>query len=273
MKENISKCRNRTLNKRQNKFLLMNHQSNLNSIIKITNLSKHYKLGNTSISALDDVSFTVDSGEIVFIMGPSGSGKTTLVNLIGGIDHPTCGSIEIMGEDIAKYSDKELTLYRKKRLAFVFQFYSLIPTLTARENVELTLELTLRKRKNISKIAEEHLKLVGLEDRMDNFPFQLSGGERQRVAIARALGKSPDILLVDEPTGQLDQNTGDNIVKLIRTIAKEKKKTVLLVTHDQELECYADRVITLRSGKIISDESKSLITQTDFRRVANAADI
>ncbi len=252
---------------------MTSHHKELNSVIKISNLSKHYKLGDLSISALENVSFTVELGEIVFIMGPSGSGKTTLINLIGGIDNPTGASIEILGDDIAQYSDKELTLYRKKRLAFVFQFYSLIPTLTARENVELVLELTLRRRKDISKLAEEQLTLVGLENRMDNFPFQLSGGERQRVAIARALAKSPDILLIDEPTGQLDQKTGDNIVSLIQKIAKEKKKTVLLVTHDQELECYADRVITLRSGKIISDESKSLLTQNDDRRISNAANI
>ncbi|MHA1532255.1 MAG: ABC transporter ATP-binding protein, partial [Candidatus Heimdallarchaeota archaeon] len=219
---------------------MSNLKEALDPVIRIENLTKNYNLGELSICALDNVSFSVDYGEMVFIMGPSGSGKTTLINLIGGIDHPTNGTIEIIGEDIAQYTDKELTLYRKKRLAFVFQFYSLIPTLTARENVELTLELTLRKRRNISKIAEEHLTLVGLEDRMDNFPFQLSGGERQRVAIARALAKSPDILLVDEPTGQLDQKTGDNVVSLIRKIAKEKKKTVLLVTHDHELECYAD---------------------------------
>ncbi|MHA1121773.1 MAG: ABC transporter ATP-binding protein [Candidatus Heimdallarchaeota archaeon] len=220
--------------------MMSNLKEALDPVIRIENLTKNYNLGELSICALDNVSFSVDYGEMVFIMGPSGSGKTTLINLIGGIDHPTNGTIEIIGEDIAQYTDKELTLYRKKRLAFVFQFYSLIPTLTARENVELTLELTLRKRRNISKIAEEHLTLVGLEDRMDNFPFQLSGGERQRVAIARALAKSPDILLVDEPTGQLDQKTGDNVVSLIRKIAKEKKKTVLLVTHDHELECYAD---------------------------------
>ncbi|MCF2143141.1 MAG: ABC transporter ATP-binding protein [Candidatus Heimdallarchaeota archaeon] len=226
-------------------------------VIEIANLSKHYQLGEVTIRALDNVSFTVTNGEIVFIVGPSGSGKTTLVNLIGGIDHPTSGIIKILGDDISKYTDKELTLYRKKRLAFVFQFYSLIPTLTARENVELTLELTLRKRKKITKTAEEQLKLVGLEDRMDNFPSQLSGGERQRVAIARALAKSPDILLVDEPTGQLDQKTGDSIVNLIRDIAKEKQKTVLLVTHDPEILCYADRVISLRSGKIVNDEIKN----------------
>ncbi|MBK5113896.1 MAG: ABC transporter ATP-binding protein [Candidatus Heimdallarchaeota archaeon] len=252
---------------------MSNLSEELNSVIKISNLSKSYQLGELSICALDNVSFSVDSGEMVFIMGPSGSGKTTLINLIGGIDNPTNGSIEIMGEDIAQYKDKELTLYRKKRLAFVFQFYSLIPTLTARENVELTLELTLRNRRNISNLAEEHLTLVGLENRMDNFPFQLSGGERQRVAIARALAKSPDILLVDEPTGQLDQKTGDSVVSLIRTIAKEKKKTVLLVTHDHELECYADRVIRLRSGQIVSDEIDSLLTNNTEGIISNAADL
>ena len=253
--------------------MMSNLKEALDPVIRIENLTKNYNLGELSICALDNVSFSVDSGEMVFIMGPSGSGKTTLINLIGGIDHPTNGTIEIIGEDIAQYTDKELTLYRKKRLAFVFQFYSLIPTLTARENVELTLELTLRKRRNISKIAEEHLTLVGLEDRMDNFPFQLSGGERQRVAIARALAKSPDILLVDEPTGQLDQKTGDNVVSLIRKIAKEKKKTVLLVTHDHELECYADRVIRLRSGQIVADDTNSLLSSTDEGILSNAANI
>ncbi len=243
------------------------------NLILISNLSKYYELGNVPICALDSVSFTVDPGEVVFIMGPSGSGKTTLINLIGGIDHPSDGTIEILGENIAHYSDKKLTLYRKKRLAFVFQFYSLIPTLTARENVELTLELTHRKRKEISRIAEEHLTLVGLENRMDNFPSQLSGGERQRVAIARALAKNPNILLVDEPTGQLDQKTGNNIVKLIRKIAKEKNITVLLVTHDQELISYADRIITLRSGKIVTDELNSLVTLTVNRREQYAADL
>jgi putative ABC transport system ATP-binding protein len=252
---------------------MSNSDEPLNTVIKISNLSKNYQLGDTSISALDRVSFNVYSGEMVFIMGPSGSGKTTLINLIGGIDHPTNGTIEIMGEDIAKYTDKELTQYRKKRLAFVFQFYSLIPTLTARENVELTLELTHRKRKNISKLAEEHLTLVGLENRMDNFPFQLSGGERQRVAIARALAKSPDILLVDEPTGQLDQQTGDSVVSLIRKIAKEKKKTVLLVTHDHELETYADRIIRLRSGRIVEYVFNTLLTKTEEGIASNAANI
>jgi len=253
--------------------MMSNLKEALDPVIRIENLTKNYNLGELSICALDNVSFSVDYGEMVFIMGPSGSGKTTLINLIGGIDHPTNGTIEIIGEDIAQYTDKELTLYRKKRLAFVFQFYSLIPTLTARENVELTLELTLRKRRNISKIAEEHLTLVGLEDRMDNFPFQLSGGERQRVAIARALAKSPDILLVDEPTGQLDQKTGDNVVSLIRKIAKEKKKTVLLVTHDHELECYADRVIRLRSGQIVADDTNSLLSSTDEGILSNVANI
>ena len=221
--------------------------------ILIKNLSKFYELGESKIIALNNVSFTINRGEIVFITGPSGSGKTTLVNLIGGIDHPSEGNIEIFGEKISQYSDKALTIYRKDRLAFMFQFYSLISTLTARENVELTLELTHRNRKEIRNIAEENLSLVGLSERMDNYPSQLSGGERQRVAVARALAKSPDILLVDEPTGQLDQKTGHNIVKLIRKIAKEKNIIVLLVTHDLELSSFADRIISLRSGEIISD--------------------
>jgi len=225
--------------------------------IKITNLFKTYYLGNSPIHALKNVSFSIEKGEMVFIMGPSGSGKTTLVNLIGGIDNPSEGTIEILGENIANYSAKQLTNYRKQRLAFVFQFYSLIPTLTALENVELTLELTNKKRKYVHSTAKEFLDLVGLSERMYNYPAQLSGGERQRVAIARALAKNPDILLVDEPTGQLDQDTGISIVRLIRRIAKEQNKTVLLVTHDQELEELADRIIFLRSGEIIPSPVKT----------------
>lgn len=226
------------------------------ALINISHLYKKYTLGdsNTIINALFDVSFQIYPGEIVFITGPSGSGKTTLINLIGGIDNATDGTIKISNVDITNFSDKRLTQYRKKHLAFVFQFYSLIPTLTTLENVELTLELTNKKRKEIRDIAMNFLKLVGLGERIHNFPAQLSGGERQRVAIARALAKNPDILLVDEPTGQLDQKTGENIVELIRSISKAQNKTVILVTHDQELTKYADRIIELRSGQIFSDK-------------------
>jgi len=222
-------------------------------LIKISNLNKTYNLKNNPVHALKDVSFNIESGEILFVMGPSGSGKTTLLNLIGGIDSPTGGEIIVNGERISEYSERKLTKYRKTRLSFVFQFYSLIPTLTALENVELIMELIGINRRKIRKEAKEYLYKVHLGDRLNNFPSQLSGGERQRVAIARALAKNPEILLIDEPTGQLDQETGDEIVSLIRDVSKHYKKTVLLVTHDQELKKYADRVLELRSGKIVSD--------------------
>jgi putative ABC transport system ATP-binding protein len=222
-------------------------------IIKISNLEKTYNIKTNPVYALRDVSFTIPTGQLLFVMGSSGSGKTTLLNLIGGIDSPTKGEIGVCGETISEYSDKKLTKYRKARLSFVFQFYSLIPTLTAVENVELTMELMRVDRKKIRKEAMNYLKMVNLEDRANNFPSQLSGGERQRVAIARALAKNPEILLIDEPTGQLDQETGESVVSLIRDVAKRYQKTVILVTHDPELKKYADRIIELRSGTIISD--------------------
>jgi putative ABC transport system ATP-binding protein len=224
------------------------------ALISVRNLSKVYKLGDIEVPALNNANFDVPKGQIVFVVGPSGSGKTTLLNLVGGIDSRTEGLIYIDGQDITQYSSRKLTLFRKQNLSYVFQFYSLIPTLTAIENVELTMELMNVDKKTMRQKAREYLDLVELKDRMHNFPSQLSGGERQRVAIARALAKDPKILLVDEPTGQLDQETGDSIVKLVRKISKANGITVILVTHDRELIKYADRVIQLRSGKIISDE-------------------
>ena len=222
-------------------------------LISVRKLSKVYKLGDIEVPALNDVSFDIPQGQLVFVVGPSGSGKTTLLNLVGGIDSRTEGLIYIDGQDITQYSGRRLTLFRKNNLSYVFQFYSLIPTLTAVENVELTMELMHVNKKTMRQKAREYLEMVELADRMENFPSQLSGGERQRVAIARALAKDPKILLVDEPTGQLDQETGDNIVKLVCKIAKENGITLILITHDRELIKYADRVIELRSGKIISD--------------------
>ncbi|MHA1646111.1 MAG: ABC transporter ATP-binding protein [Promethearchaeota archaeon] len=233
---------------------LKNVQKNISQpIIEISNLEKTYNIKSNPVHALKDVTFNILSGELIFIMGPSGSGKTTLLNLVGGIDSPTNGNIIVCGEKISDYSDRKLTKYRKARLSFVFQFYSLIPTLTALENVELIMELIGINRRKIRKQAKDYLVKVHLEDRLNNFPSQLSGGERQRVAIARALAKNPEILLIDEPTGQLDQETGEEIVSLIRDVSKHYKKTVLLVTHDQDLKKYADRIVELRSGKIISD--------------------
>lgn len=236
--------------------------SDESEIIKVSNLTKTYHLGNIPVHALKKATFSIHSGEITFVMGPSGSGKTTLLNLIGGIDSPTEGTIHVCGHEISRYKAKKLTQFRKNHLAFVFQFYSLIPTLTVLENVEMILELTKTNRKVIRKTAQKFIQMVGLSERVSNFPSQLSGGERQRVAIARALAKNPDLLLVDEPTGQLDQESGDLIVKTIRDIAKKEKKTVLLVTHDPELQKYADRVIKLRSGEIITDSK-------DFLEVSN----
>jgi len=223
------------------------------SIISVVNVKKIYRLGDVAVHALDGISFDISEGEVVFILGPSGSGKTTLLNLIGGIDSMTEGEIIVCGESLRTLSTKQLTQYRKKRLAFVFQFYSLIPTLTVLENVELTMELMKFPRKKIRSGAKKFIAMVGLDDRQNNFPSQLSGGERQRVAIARALAKNPDILLIDEPTGQLDQDSGTKVVELIRQISKTQNKTVLLVTHDVELKKFADRVIMMRSGKITSD--------------------
>ncbi len=222
-------------------------------IILSNNLSKTYFLGNVPVHALKNVSFTISSGEIVFVMGPSGSGKTTLLNLIGGIDTPTTGKVIVCNQEISNLNAKRLTQYRKDHLAFVFQFYSLIPTLTALENIEMILELTDLPKREVRSTSESFLDKVGLTERKNNFPSQLSGGERQRVAIARALAKNPDVLLVDEPTGQLDQDSGHLITKLICDIAKKENKTVLLVTHDNELQQYADRIIKLRSGKILED--------------------
>ncbi|MHA1451822.1 MAG: ABC transporter ATP-binding protein [Promethearchaeota archaeon] len=223
------------------------------SIISVRNLSKVYILGDVEVPALNDANFDIPNSQIVFIVGPSGSGKTTLLNLIGGIDSRTQGTIYIDGQDITQYSGRKLTLFRTQNLSYVFQFYSLIPTLTAVENVELTMELMNVNKKTMRKRALGYLEMVELSSRRNNFPSQLSGGERQRVAIARALAKEPKILLVDEPTGQLDQETGDSIVRLIHNIAKENGITVILVTHDVENLKYAERVIQLRSGKIISD--------------------
>jgi len=227
-------------------------------LIEIEGLSKTYSLGEVQVHALDGVSLAIRQGEIVFIMGPSGSGKTTLVNLIGGIDSPTSGRISVCGDDLGGLSPRKLTQYRRKRLAFVFQFYSLIPTLTVVENVELTMELMKYDKKTIRQDAIKFLATVGLEDRLKNCPAQRAGGKRERVAIARALAKNPDILLVDEPTGQLDQESGQKVVELIRSIAKAQQKTVILVTHDGELKKYADRLIVLRSGKIVSDTATTV---------------
>lgn len=214
-------------------------------VLSAKNLRKEFKVGNNIIKALDSVSFEINEGELVIILGASGAGKTTLLNMLGGMDTLTSGSLLIEDKDIAKASKRDLTKYRRNDVGFVFQFYNLMPNLTALENIELATEL-----KDNSIESLEALKLVGLENRGDNFPAQLSGGEQQRVSIARAIAKNPKIILCDEPTGALDYQTGKNILGILRDASKKQNKTVIIVTHNQALKDMADKVIKIKNGKI-----------------------
>lgn len=219
------------------------------SIIKFENVKKVYKMGEVTIKALSEVDFEINKGEICVILGPSGAGKTTLLNLLGGMDNANGGDITVDGENITSYNKKKLTEYRRRDIGFVFQFYNLIPNLTAIENVQLAAHLV----KN-SMPADEALRLVDLEDRMKNFPSQLSGGEQQRVAIARAIAKKPKLLLCDEPTGALDYETGKSILKLLADMSRKNGMTVLIITHNTAVSAMADRVIKLKNGKVVSVE-------------------
>jgi len=223
------------------------------SIIKLNDVSKSYIMGTVTVDALNDVSLSINEGEFVVFLGPSGSGKTTLLNLIGGIDSATSGSIKIEGTEITTMNDKTLTSYRRDHFGYVFQFFNLIPTLTALENVEFAAELVENPRDSL-----EMLEIVGLKERASHYPSELSGGEQQRVAIARALVKNPPILLCDEPTGELDYETGKTILAVIRSINKKDNKTVLLVTHNTAVGEIADRVIKLRSGRFTEMEENKI---------------
>lgn len=216
--------------------------------IQLTNVTREYVTGSVSTLALDDVSLDIPSGQFVVMLGPSGSGKSTLLNIIGGIDKPTTGSALVAGMDISTLSDGALTQYRREKVGFVFQFFNLVPTLTARENVDLVAGLVGR-----SEAVDRALEDVGLTDRADHFPGQLSGGQQQRVAIARALVKDPPILLCDEPTGALDFETGKMVLGLIRQMARDSGKTVVVVTHNAAIARMADRVVRLRSGAVTDD--------------------
>lgn len=214
-------------------------------------VSKIYQTGEVSIKAADDVSFTVERGEFVVIVGPSGAGKTTVLNMLGGMDGCTSGTITVDGALISGYTAKQLTGYRRHDIGFVFQFYNLVQNLTALENVELASQIC-RDPLDAATVLEE----VGLGDRKDNFPAQLSGGEQQRVAIARALAKNPKLLLCDEPTGALDDQTGRAILKLLQDTCREKGVTVIVITHNSALTPMADRVIRIRNGTV-SDETRN----------------
>ena len=216
------------------------------SYIEFKNVVKEYNSGETKIRALDEASFFVKEGELAVILGSSGAGKTTALNILGGMDTPTSGIVLVDGKDISQYKKKQLTGYRRTDIGFVFQFYNLVPNLTALENVELAAQVC----KN-SLDAGQTLDKVGLAERKGNFPSQLSGGEQQRVAIARALAKNPKLLLCDEPTGALDYNTGKQILQLLQDTCRKDNITVLLITHNSALAPMADRLIRFKSGKVV----------------------
>ncbi|HJB82291.1 ABC transporter ATP-binding protein [Mediterraneibacter glycyrrhizinilyticus] len=217
----------------------------MEEFVKLQDITKIYKMGEVEIRAADRISFSIQKGEFVVIVGPSGAGKTTVLNILGGMDTATDGKLIVDGEDITSYNSRKLTGYRREDIGFVFQFYNLVPNLTALENVELALQICKDPLD-----AKEVLEDVGLGDRLDNFPAQLSGGEQQRVSIARALAKNPKLLLCDEPTGALDYNTGKAILKLLQNMCRERGMTVIVITHNQALAPMADRLIHIKNGQV-----------------------
>ena len=214
--------------------------------IEFNNISKEYTTGENVIKALDEASFIVEKGELAVVLGSSGAGKTTALNILGGMDTATSGKIVVDGNDVTNYNNQQRVGYRRTDIGFVFQFYNLVPNLTALENVELAVQVC-----KDALDAAETLKKVGLGERMDNFPAQLSGGEQQRVSIARALAKNPKLLLCDEPTGALDYNTGKQILQLLQDTCRKEGITVVLITHNSAIAPMADRLIRFKSGKVI----------------------
>lgn len=232
------------------------------SFIEVKDLVKKYQTGEVEVTAVDDISFEIEKGEIVVIVGASGAGKTTLLNLLGGMDNLSYGRIVVDGRDISNYTEKQLTEYRRNDIGFVFQFYNLVQNLNALENVELATQICTN-----TLAPARVLEQVGLRDRMKSFPSQLSGGEQQRVAIARAIAKNPKLLLCDEPTGALDYKTGKEVLKLLQETARRNNMTVIIITHNQAIAPMADRVIKMRSGKIeenIKNDNPVLIDEVEW---------
>jgi putative ABC transport system ATP-binding protein len=223
-------------------------------VLETKNLNKVYQLGNHSVNALDGVDFLVRKGEFVAIMGPSGSGKSTLLHLIGGLDQPSEGEVTLAGKSLSLLNDKQITLLRRHNIGFVFQFFNLLPTLTTEENITLPLIIDGKNPKQHQDRLDNILEMVGLSERRRHKPDQLSGGEQQRVSLARALITEPAILLADEPTGNLDSKTGMAIMELLRISRDQLGQTIVVVTHDARAAAYADRVVFLRDGKIISQK-------------------
>ncbi len=221
------------------------------ALVEFHGVSRIYKSGDHELKALDNISFTLDKGKFVVILGQSGAGKSTLLNMLGGLDSPTSGKIIVDGRDISELSGDELAKYRAEKVGFVFQFYNLIPTLTVHENVALVKDIAPNSL-SATKMIEE----VGLADHLKNFPSELSGGEQQRVSIARALAKNPEILLCDEPTGALDSETGVLVLKLLLKMARDYNKTIVIVTHNQNIAKMADVIMRVKNGKIVSTEEQ-----------------
>lgn len=221
----------------------------MKDFVKLENVRKIYQMGEVEIRAVDGIDFEIGKGEFVVIVGPSGAGKTTVLNILGGMDTATSGKVLVDGNDVAQYTNRQLIGYRREDIGFVFQFYNLVPNLTALENVELALQIC-KEPLDAKTVLEE----VGLGERLNNFPAQLSGGEQQRVSIARALAKNPKLLLCDEPTGALDYNTGKAILKLLQDTCRNKGMTVIVITHNSALAPMADRVIHIKNGRVESME-------------------
>ncbi len=220
------------------------------TILRFEDVWKVYRMGKVEVYALRGIDLSVEEGEFVVVLGPSGSGKTTMLNIAGGIDKPTKGKVFFRDLEISSFDEKELTIFRRRHVGFVFQFFNLIPTLTARENVQLAAELVENPRN-----VDEVLEIVGLRHRANHLPTEMSGGEQQRVAIARALVKNPDLILCDEPTGNLDFETGKRVLRVMRDINREEDRTFLLVTHNAVIANMADRVIHFRDGRVVKEET------------------
>ena len=221
-------------------------------IVRTENLSKTYGSGENLVRAIDDVNLKIEKGEFIAIVGPSGSGKSTLLHLLGGVDNPSSGKIFIDGNDISKYSSKELALFRRRKVGLIYQFYNLIPNLTVRHNIELPLKLD--KRKINDEALLDIVRKLGIENKLDSFPSELSGGQQQRVAIARSLVYSPSLVLADEPTGNLDRENSREIIEILKYFNRTLKQTIIVITHDESIALEAERVITIVDGKVVGDE-------------------
>ncbi|MDU5806182.1 MAG: ABC transporter ATP-binding protein [Peptoniphilus harei] len=221
-------------------------------IVRTENLSKTYGSGENLVRAIDDVNLKIEKGEFIAIVGPSGSGKSTLLHLLGGVDNPSSGKIFIDGNDISKYSSKELALFRRRKVGLIYQFYNLIPNLTVRHNIELPLKLD--KRKINEDVLLDIVRKLGIENKLDSFPSELSGGQQQRVAIARSLIYSPSLVLADEPTGNLDRENSREIIEILKYFNRTLKQTIIVITHDESIALEAERVVTIVDGKVVGDD-------------------